>query len=747
RGLARLGILTIRDLLVAYPFRYNDFSQVIPIIQAQLGERACVLGTIIETKLVRPRPRLTIVETTINDGSATLIVSWFNQPWLARSLTAGTRLVLQGKVEHSFGFRRMSSPLFTTLSEEEGSESSGGIMPVYHANSDISQGWMARMVDEALAFVPALLDPLPAAVRIKRGLMSRHAALRLIHHPTDTERLARARTRLAFEEVFFLQLSLLRLRRERARRYPAYQHVTDGPALRTLAAALPFTLTDDQTGAIAELLEDMRSPEPMRRILLGDVGTGKTVVAAMALAAAADSGTQAAMMAPTEVLALQYAEKVGPLLDAAAIPWALLSSSTPAPVRRQTLEALAQGRLSVLFGTHALIEPDVVFSRLSLVIIDEQHRFGVAQRQALYEKGPGSDLLSMTATPIPRSLALTVYGDMDASRLSVRPHANVRTSTTVINKGERRLAYEAVREALARGEQAYIICPLISAPSEAYDGKGDEKATDGRRPARDDGGEEVQDLRPELLTEFSDEQDTEHIHAAEQELRFLRAKVFPSYRIGLMTSRLKSAEKQKVMDAFRAGDIDILVSTTVVEVGIDVPNATVMIIEDADRFGLSQLHQLRGRVGRGRHDGQVFLVSGAHAEEARKRLAIMERSTDGLELAEYDLALRREGDILGIRQHGIARLRLVNAVRDAKLIAQAHQEARAILAEDPFLKAPEHRLLAAELEALFALEEAGADAAEAAGAAAPPAAPASEAPAAPAPAAPAPPPLPTPEAP
>jgi ATP-dependent DNA helicase RecG len=714
-GLRRLGISTIRDLLYAFPSRYNDFSQIVPIIRAPLGERSSVLGSVLDVKVKRPRPRLMVIEVSIVDDSSILIASWFNQPWLQKALTKGTRVILQGKVEHSFGFRRMNSPLHTVLGE---GLSVGGIMPVYRANADVTQGWVTRMVDEAFALAPAVLDPLPAPLRIRLGLMSRRVALRLIHRPPDSELLGQARHRLAFEEVLLLQLWLLLRRRRRNAGVEPRAHRIDGPLLRALRRQFPFDLTADQEQATAEILADMARPEPMSRLLLGDVGSGKTAVAALALAAARDSGFQAAMMAPTEVLADQYAGKLGPLFDAAGISWALLTSSTKASERRNLLAGLAAGSIGVLFGTHALIEPDVTFKELSLIVIDEQHRFGVGQREALRAKGEGSDLLSMTATPIPRSLALTIYGDMETSFIRTRPRATTRITTQVIGRGERRLAYEAIREALKRGEQAYIVCPLISSPQAAADadagaddpgGKGREgtrlQATGGRDRQAGRSDEDEEDGQT-LITEFSDEQDEGHIQAAEQEVRFLRAKVFPEHNIGLMTSRLKGADKRQVMDDFRDGRIDILVSTTVIEVGVDVPNATVMVIEDADRFGLSQLHQLRGRIGRGERDGRAFLISGTRNEDAQKRLAIMERSSDGFELAEYDLRLRREGDILGSRQHGIASLRLVNVIRDAELIQQAHVEARELLECDPLLEAVEHRHLASELMTLFGQEQA-----------------------------------------
>jgi ATP-dependent DNA helicase RecG len=702
QGLRRLGISTLRELLNAYPFRYNDFSRVTPIISTPVGERSSVLGTVVDVKLKQPRPRLTVIEVSLLDDTAVLIASWFNQPWLQKTLTPGARVIFHGRVEHSYGFRRMNSPLHTVL--DEGAET-GDIMPVYHANADVSQGWLFRMIGEALALVPAPLDPLPVELRIRRGLMSRHAALRIVHRPPDAKQLREARRRLAFEEIFFLQLFLLLRRRRNNVAVVPQTHRIDGPLVRALEAVLPFNLTADQQQATREILADMARAEPMNRLLLGDVGSGKTVVAALALAAACDSGFQAAMMAPTEVLAVQYAQKVGPLFDAVGISWALLTSSTTTRERQRIRDALAAGRPSVLFGTHALNEPDIVFAKLSFVVIDEQHRFGVEQRELLRAKGAGSDLLSMTATPIPRSLALTIYGDMETSFIRTRPRADTTTTTLLINRRDIRKAHEAIREALERGEQAYIVCPLISAPSFSPEQPAAGSAAKPRAEQRAEENAQDEETEQELLTEFSEEQDEGHIQAAEQEVRFLRDKVFPERVIGLMTSRLKSAEKRRVMDAFRAGTIDILVSTTVIEVGIDVPNATVMIIEDAERFGLSQLHQLRGRIGRGQRDGRLFLVTRTRNEDALKRLRIMERSSDGFELAEFDLRLRREGDILGSRQHGLATLKLVNVIRDAELIAQAHAEARDLLARDPALETCEHRHLASELALLFEGEE------------------------------------------
>jgi len=686
QGLKRLGITTIRDLLCDYPFRYNDLSLIVPIAQASFAERSSVLGRVRDVKVKNPRPRLTVIEVALVDDSGLLIATWFNQPWMANVLKPGTRVILMGKVEHSYGFLRMSSPLHSVIDEQT---SAGSILPVYHSNSQISAGWVSHCIDEALLRLPAPLDPLPASLRMEQGFMSRQSAWQNIHHPLTQASRNQARRRLAFEEVFMLQLYLkLRRQRQQAQASP-HQHLTTGPTLKRLASLIPFTLTADQQTSIDQILDDMAAPQIMSRLLLGDVGSGKTIVAAFALAATCDSNTQAAMMAPTEVLAEQYAHKLGPLFDKANISWALLTSSTPQAARTQLLEGLAQGSICVLFGTHALIEPSVHFKNLSLIVIDEQHRFGVGQREALRAKGQGCDVLSMTATPIPRSLALTIYGDMDTSYLRSKPQSSTKTTTTLIDWQEIRLAYEAIREALSRGEQAYIVCPLIGG-LDPQDKQGEDD------PGNEDDQAEI------LITEFTRDLDPTHIQAAEQEVHFLQDKVFPQNHVGLLTSRLSSADKRKVMEDFRQGSIEILVSTTVIEVGIDVPNATVMVIEGADHFGLSQLHQLRGRVGRGSRDGQVFLVSSTQREQALARLSKMTRCSDGFELAEFDLKLRREGDILGNRQHGDALLKLVNVVNDAKLIALANKEAQKLLEADPLLQQPAHSHLAAEIELLFA---------------------------------------------
>jgi ATP-dependent DNA helicase RecG len=468
-----------------------------------------------------------------------------------------------------------------------------------------------------------------------------------------------ARARLAYDELLLIQLYMAMRRHALTCEQAGVAHITDGPRLGALRDAVPFALTPDQIRSIGEILADMELPRPMNRLLMGDVGTGKTLVAAHALAAAADSRSQAAMMAPTEVLANQYAEKVGPLLDTAGIGWALLTGSTPAARRREILDAAAGGLLDVVFGTHALLEEAVRFRRLSLAIVDEQHRFGVNQRLGLRGKGAAVDLLVMSATPIPRSLALTLYGDLATSYLRARPFAAAAIDTRVTSVAASGKAIEAVRSAVRAGRQAYVVCALV------------------------------------------EESDTAQAKAANREAERLKNVVFPDLRVGLLTGRMRPADKADVMHRFRAGEIDILVSTTVIEVGVDVPNATVMIIENADRFGLAQLHQLRGRVGRGEHAGQVWLVSDARSFEARERLKTIADTTDGFTLAEHDLRLRGQGQVLGDRQHGLPDLRIASLLDDLELVEMARHDAYAIIERDPHLDAPSHRPLMREVKRTF----------------------------------------------
>ncbi len=654
-ALHRMGIETVEDLLLHIPRRYLDFTHAYTIEAAPLGEVATIVGTVDRVSLKHPKPRLSVVEVSLVDDTGVLQLAFFKQPWLAKQLSRGDRMAVQGKVEFSYGFKQMASPHFERLDDHA---SAGAMIPVHPVSEGVSVAWMRRIVSGALERVGAFADHLPAPLRARRGLMSASRALRSIHFPLSGAEREQARRRLAYDELLHLQLAL-RLRND-ANLLDVTPHAhAVGAHVEAFRRVLPFSLTDEQDAAVSDILRDMQDgSRVMNRLLLGDVGTGKTAVACFGLAAVADSATQGCVMAPTGVLAQQYAHKSGPLLERAGITWALLTGATSASEREDMLHRLASGELQVLFGTHAVLSDDVVFRELSLVIIDEQHRFGVNQRNALRAKGPGADLLVMTATPIPRTLALSVYGDLDVSIIRKRPVAGAGVATHVLTEANRDVAYGAVREALAAGRSAYVICPMVEPTDHA---------------------EDLEDV-PGIGGE--DDQQHPRLHNVVEETERLKT-VFRDARIDMLHGRMPAQEKDRAIARFRVGETDVLVSTTVVEVGVDVPDATVMIIEDGERFGLATLHQLRGRVGRGGHAGLCYVMThagaGGRRSPAQDRLEALERTDDGFSLAEMDLRLRHEGEILGLRQHGGVSLRFVDLDADVELIEDAHEDAQELL--------------------------------------------------------------------
>ena len=689
QALGKLGVASVRDLLSNYPRRYIDMSQVSTIAVARIGESCTMKVSVHEVKLKKPKPRLALTEVTVVDETGVLIITAFRQPWLADQFKAGMTVAVSGKVEFNYGFKRMTNPYIEAL-DDGGADFHGMIVPVHPSTGAIKAGMMRRLVQNALEETEGALDPLPVALRAKYRLMSRKDALSCIHFPHSMDEQIQARRRLAYEEVLLLELMLMQDGKRRSEgRVPAV-HTVDGPHVKALSEEVPFKLTDEQLQARDDILAKMAAPETANHLLLGDVGTGKTIVSAFALAAVADSGSQALFMAPTEILARQHYANLGPLLDEAGVSNAVLTGSTSAEERATALESLADGRLDVLFGTHALLENDVVCNDCTLVVIDEQQRFGVDQRAALLAKGTCPDALYLTATPIPRSLALALFGNLSLSYIKERPHTTAPRKTFVHTLSDKGEAYDAALAACGRGEQVYVVCPLIG-----------EKRPDA--PTKGSEGQDDEDVYEFASIAIEDESDMlgGNVRAAEDEAAFLQAKVLVDYEVGIVHGKLPAAEKQEVMDRFRAGEISVLVATTVIEVGVDVPNATVMIVEDADRFGLSQLHQLRGRVGRGTLPGEMHLISGTRSETALERLSAMERTDDGFELAAYDLSLRREGDILGNRQHGASLLKLVNVIRDGGLIGAAHDDAAAILEEDPGLESDQYKALAREARVVY----------------------------------------------
>lgn len=666
-ALSRKKIDSVYDLLLHIPKRYLDFSHAKTIASAQIGASYTVVATVDKIVVKTPRPKLNIVEMSLVDPTGVMVVSFFRQPWLKDQFAPGDFIAVMGTVEFNYGFKRMSAPLFERL---EQNQQTGSIVPVHFVTEGLSVAWMRRIASCAVADYSDVVDFLPAKLRAGRRLMSRARSLRTIHFPHSLREVTPARQRLAYDEVLTLNLALRLRKLERILDIEPIAHVC-GDHVSALYDALPFTLSQEQQVAVGEIIDDMCDAEHvMSRMLLGDVGTGKTAVATFGLACVADTNTQAAVMAPTSVLAQQYALKIGPILDTLGISWALLTGATGRTEREHILQRLQKGSLTVVFGTHALLTPDVVFKNLSLVVVDEQHRFGVEQRKRLRDKGPSADLLVMTATPIPRSLALSIYGDLDTSIIRHRPVAGAGVTTQVLTRSNEDIAYTAITQACALGQQVYVICPLVS-PTDSSDELEDVPGIE-----RDDNGHEQMAARLTSVTE---------------ELERLRYQ-FPNLRIEALHGRMSASQKDQVLDDFRARNIDMLVSTTVVEVGVDVPNATVMVVKDAQRFGLATLHQLRGRVGRGSIPGKCFLITYAKSNgkksAAHDRLEALEKSSDGFELAQVDLRLRHEGEILGLRQSGGVALKYVDLEEDVDLIAAARQDAIDLLRYSYDLSAP-----------------------------------------------------------
>ncbi len=668
--LARLGIHTMGDLLYYFPRDYHDFRKAegIRFLGKYYDQRVVVVGQVTSVQSRRPRPNLTLVEAWVEDASGRVKVTWFNQAWLLERLKPGMFVALWGTVDQFLGRPVLRNPEWEVLQPQDMVRAR--ILPVYPLTEGITQRWLRNLMAQIVpAWASRLPDPVPSWVRQAADLAELGWALRQMHQPESEEALHRARQRLAFDEVFFLQLSLLRLRAQ-VKAAPARVFTVDDAWLERQLARLPFRLTTAQQRAVAALRADLASGRPMNRLLQGDVGAGKTVVAALAMAIVTHAGAQAALMAPTAVLAEQHLRSLRTLLaqgeDAVLRPEEirLLTGATPAAERRALLAALAAGEVKILVGTHALLEEPVQFRDLQLVVIDEQHRFGVRQRAALRAKGRTPHVLVMTATPIPRSLALTLYGDLDLTVLDEMPPGRQPVQTYILYPNERERTYTLIRREVQAGHQAFILYPLIERS---------QSAALRTTPAVLEGYERLQ------------------------------KEIFPDLKVGLLHGQMKPAEKDEVMRRFRDGEFHILAATPVIEVGVDIPNATVMVIEGANRFGLAQLHQLRGRVGRGAQPAYCLLIpEKASDAEENTRLQALTRLHDGFRLAELDLRQRGPGEFLGTRQSGyeVASLRLATLL-DIPLIEKARALAQAVLARDPDLQQPEHADLARALEAVL----------------------------------------------
>ncbi|WP_041426505.1 ATP-dependent DNA helicase RecG [Synechococcus sp. CC9311] len=663
--LASLGLLVVRDLIQHYPRDYVDYSALRRIEALEAGETATIVATVRRSHgFTSPRnPNLSIIELQLQDPTGRIKVTRFlagkrfsNPSYLhgqTRQYPVGATVAVSGLVKSGPYGVSFQDPLIEVMESANAplrSRQIGRLLPVYPLTEGLTADRFRSLVEAVLPAVRFWPEPLPASRREARGLMARDQALVAIHRPETSEQLQQARHRLVFDEFLLLQLSLMQRRAAlRQRSAPVLHGVVEREGLvGRFLSLLPFELTGAQKRVFSEIEQDLERPEPMARLVQGDVGSGKTVVAIAALLRAVEAGWQGALMAPTEVLAAQHYRSLCCWLPPLHVSVELLTGSTPRRSRRQILSDLSGGTLRILVGTHALLEDPVAFDRLGLVVVDEQHRFGVRQRNRLLDKGLQPHLLTMTATPIPRTLALSLHGDLDVSQIDELPPGRTPIRTRVVKSSEREEAYELIREQVSQGQRTYVVLPLVEESEKV-------------------------DLRSAV-----------DVH------RQLSEEVFPEFSVGLLHGRLASAEKQAVIADFAAGTTQILVSTTVVEVGVDVPEASVMVIDHADRFGLAQLHQLRGRVGRGAAASYCLLVNDSRNPLARQRLEVLVRSNDGFEIAEMDLRFRGPGQVLGTRQSGLPDLALASLADDGSVLEEARDEAASILKEDPDLKSFEH---------------------------------------------------------
>lgn len=646
----KLGICSVGSLINYFPRKYQDWSKEMTVDSCTDNTEVSIKATLItpvhEHKI---RKGMTLYKCSFTDGKTVIKVTIFNNKFLAKSLKEYNDYILFGKIKKALTWAEMSSPKI------EKAEDNIGIHPIYPAAEKLSSKAIQNSIKNALDNLPEFTETLPKYITDRYSLCSIDFALRQIHFPDDFESLEKAKYRLIFEELLTLQLGLLKLK-SRNREQTQFKISTD--YTKEYYSLLPFTLTNAQKNAINDCIADMKNDFPMNRLIQGDVGSGKTAVAAGAIYSAVKNGFQCALMAPTEILAVQHFETLSSLLENSGFRIALITGSTPAKEKKSIKANLADGQIDLIIGTHALIQRDVEFKNLALVITDEQHRFGVNQRSALSSKGSNVHTLVMSATPIPRTLALMIYGDLDISILNELPPGRQKIRTDVVNSSYHQRIYKFIRNAVDNGNQAYIVCSLVE------EGEG------------------------ELISA---------VQYAEQ----LANTAFRGYSIGLLHGKMKAADKEKIMTAFSDGDVKILISTTVVEVGVDVPNATIMVIENAERFGLSQLHQLRGRVGRGKDKSFCILVSDSEGESSKERLAIMKKYSDGFKIADEDLKQRGPGDFFGNRQHGLPELKIADMLGDMDTLKLCRQCADKILEKDFNLDLPENQILLRKINKMF----------------------------------------------
>ncbi len=654
KKLQRIGVSTVKDLLYLFPRRYDDYSQLKTVSQLMYGEEVTVLLTVCEVKNRTTYNGLNVTNVILADPTGTIQATYFNQPFLQKQFKAGQRIFVSGRIDQDLGRPAFKQPEWEPFSEEL--VHTGRIVPVYPLTEGLTNRWLRRLMHSVVEFwAPRLNDPLPPSIRERERLVSLSQALKEVHFPTTLDKMREARHRLAFEEFLYIQIGVFR-QRSKWHDLPGRALPVDAAVISDFVASLPFQLTNAQKRAMDEIIQDIQKSAPMSRLLQGDVGSGKTVVAAGAMLAAVANHAQVAVLTPTEILAEQHFKTLSALFSRLPFPprLGLLTGSLKNKEKEEIRTLVAQGQVDIAVGTHALIQESVEFKDLGLAVIDEQHRFGVEQRGTIRSKGVNPHILVMSATPIPRTLALTVYGDLDLSMIDEMPPGRQEIKTKWMEPRERERAYRFIRGRVEKGEQAFVICPLIE-ESEAIDAK-----------------------------------------AAVEEYERLSKVIFPDLRIGLIHGKLRPAEKEASMLAFRNHEVDILVATSVVEVGIDVPNATVMLIEGADRFGLAQLHQFRGRVGRGDRQSYCLLLAEKSGATSDERLKVIESSQDGFRLAEEDLKLRGPGEFFGTRQSGLPDLRIAK-LSDLKLLEQARAAAQQLFETDRDLSLPENQSLAQQV--------------------------------------------------
>lgn len=641
--LNRLGIKTVYDLLTYYPRTYEDQSVLTKIADLKAGCQATVAGVIVNVSDRQGGRRgMTIITALIGDGSGFLQITWFNQKYLKKQLKPGSRVFVTGKVSYAYGgrgqFAMSQLASFQILGEADEAETLTGIMPVYGATEKLNQKFFRKIIKELFASELEVEEIIAEPIKAKYNLLNRFEALKNIHFPENFTELKIARARLAFEELYMIQCGLLLLKKRVQEKKSGVRHLADSNLLKQVLTALPFKLTHDQAKTWQEIKHDMESSVPMRRLVQGDVGSGKTVIALLALVKTVENGYQGALMAPTEILASQHYESFQKLLSDFGIRVGFLSGRLTKKKREEMYALLAEQKIDIVIGTHALIQEGVHFAKLGLVVTDEQHRFGIDQRAELEKKGELTpDVLVMTATPIPRTMTLTVYGDLDVSLIQELPPGRQPIRTFVRTPDRRELIYQYVLTQLKAGRQAYVVCPLI---------------------------------------EMNEESDLPSAEEVYDELRF---GIFQGVPCGLVHGRMKPAEKEQIMQAFYEDKIKLLVATTVIEVGVNVPNASIMVIEHAERFGLAQLHQLRGRIGRGEYKSYCILVSDMKTENAKERLKIMETTSDGFKLAEADLKMRGPGQFFGTLQHGLPDLKIADVLGDMDILFKAREAAEETL--------------------------------------------------------------------